>query len=383
MDPWFLIPSLLALCATLYQILVGLCALRFQARKTPPPRGGRWPKAACLKPLCGDDTELAENLRSFLAQDYPDYEVLLGTASEEDSARGPARGLTREGGSPVVRLLAGEAGEGGNRKVRNLRNLLGHVSPDVEVLVLSDADIRVGPDYLRAVIAPLRDDSSAGASTTLYRVANPWSPGAMLEALSIETGFAPGVLVAEAFTPLAYAFGATIALRRKDFERAGGFQGMEDQIGDDYKLGERMHASGRRVLLAPHVVSTFVSQPAFGDALLHLLRWHRTIRVYRPGGYISFPIAYGSLWGLLGAFYSGFSGPALWVFLGACTFRVLGAWLGCRALGAVGTPLKAFLAPLYDLLAAGLWFAGLFGRTVIWRGVRYRVGRDGSLWEVP
>jgi len=58
--------------------------LRGMARRSPPQKTARRPLVSILKPLAGLDDELAENLASFAALDYPAFEIILG---EEVSSR--------------------------------------------------------------------------------------------------------------------------------------------------------------------------------------------------------------------------------------------------------------------------------------------------------
>ncbi len=103
-----------------------------------------------------------------------------------------------------------------------------------QVFVVSDSDVLVTPDYLRAVVAPLADDG-IGLVTCLYRgVALPAtmrkdrSFWANLEAVGMSVEMTSGVLVAEMLEGMAFALGPTMVVRRDCLERAGGFASLVD-----------------------------------------------------------------------------------------------------------------------------------------------------------
>jgi ceramide glucosyltransferase len=379
-----LILFIISLCSSLYQLVAALCALLFRLRKKPDMAGQDWPKAACLKPLCGYDPELIFNLKSFLEQDYPDYEVVFGIKNKEDRVYKTACSLSEENVSLNVRTVTGENGQGANRKVRNLRNIETYLSPSVEIMVLSDSDIRVTQEYLKHVIAPLRNDPSIGAVTCIYRVENTKTLADTMEALSVESAFVPGVLVASTFfhLHLKYAFGASIALKRADFVKAGGFPAIDNYLADDYKIGNIMYKSGKALVLSTYVVTMIAANQNVLNTLLRLVRWNITIRQSQPVGYFFFIITYSTLWAL-----SAFAaiGPGLmgWIVLSTgLIIRIVSASIVAVSIGSKKGILRALLTPLSDILLLFLWFFGLISNNVTWRGIKYRLFSDGKMTEI-
>jgi ceramide glucosyltransferase len=57
----------------------------------------------------------------------------------------------------------------------------------------------------------------------------------------------------------------------------------------------------------------------------------------------------------------------------------MGWMIGAAALGDASVRRGIALVPLRDVAAFLLWVAGFFGRTVEWRGERYRIGRGGRI----
>jgi len=374
---------LLAVFASLYHVTAAVCAVFFARKSKSAKNSGPWPRATCLKPLCGEDFELTRNLESFLEQDYPCYDVICGVSDSLDPAYTAASRVCSQSGAGRCRAVSGEVGNDANRKIRNLRNMDSHVPPETEILVLSDSDIRVGSDYLKRMIAPLRDDPAAGATTALYRIENAASAGAVIEALAVEATFAPGVLVAATFSHLRFAFGASIAVRRTHFAESGGFAAIEDYLADDYQIGHRIFKLGKRVVLAPYVAAIYVEpEQSVRATISHLIRWNRTIRVCQPTGYFFSILGNPVIWALAGGAALGPVATAGAVLAVVLATRIVTAAIVAACLGSRRGIVRAGLSPLWDVLSALLWLVGFAGSRVIWRGVAYTILADGRLAEI-
>ena len=190
------------------------------------------------------------------------------------------------------------------------------------------------------------------------------------------TDFQLGVVVAR-LLGVRFALGATIVLRRGQLDQAGGFAALAPYLADDYMLGKAISDRGSRIVLSDYVVETVLPRETWGTSWRHRLRWSRTLRVCRPGGYA----------GLLLTFAVPLSAAALaaapswWpLAAGAMTLRVAAAMaVGARLLGDPLVPRYIFLLPLADLFSFALWIASFFGRQVVWRGDRFRLEPSGRL----
>jgi ceramide glucosyltransferase len=246
-----------------------------------------------------------------------------------------------------------------------------------DVFVIADSDMRVDPTYLRSILAPF-SDRSVGAVTCLYggtpRAGIPSALGAMF----VNEYFAPSVLVALSLGELSFGFGATIAVRRTVLDAIGGFEALAPHLADDYRLANRVHEQGWRVVLSPYVIENVVAEPSLSALLRHELRWARTIRGVRPLGYalsgVTFPLPFAVLYLLfarnaaLGALLIG----------GAAALRVALHYLAPVALR-VNAPRAPSLIPLRDVLAFAVWGASFFGRGVRWRARDFILEADGAL----
>jgi ceramide glucosyltransferase len=271
---------------------------------------------------------------------------------------------------------------GANRKAAMLHHLAGQTSQ--ALLVAVDSDMRATPDYLGRVVAPLADPHS-GLVTCLYKGLEPGNLTARLEALHMSAGFAPLVLVARQFLAMRFALGATMALRREDLERLGGFAAVSAYLADDYQLGERMAGLGRRVHLSHYVIGDYLGAPAFREYWERQVRLARTNRVCRPVEY-PFQLIYFSLALSVGLLLAGrFSRTAVLLLLGSLLVRWTVAWAISIWTDQPGLRRWMILLPVQDLLSALAWAQGLVGDRVTWRGERYRILDDGRLQaeEIP
>lgn len=235
-----------------------------------------------LKPLHGAEPGLLENLRGFCTQDHAHYEIVFGVRDPDDAAIAVVRRLQRDYPGLPITLVIDPQVHGANLKVSNLINLLAHARH--ERLVLADSDIRVAPDYLARVTAPL-DDPRTGIVTCLYHGLGGDAPVQRLGSLFIDDWFAPSVRLAYAFGSTRFAFGATIAFRRDALDAIGGFDALKDTLADDFWLGERTRQLGMNTVLSDVMVGTDITETDLPGLWSHELRWLRTIRSISPAGF--------------------------------------------------------------------------------------------------
>ena len=239
-----------------------------------------------LKPLCGAEPGLDRSLRSFCEQEYAGgVQIVFGVQHPADPALAVLEGLKRDYPRLDLTVVVDPTRHGASAKVSNLINMMRAARHDW--LVLADSDVRVPPGYLAAVAAPLADPAVGIVTCPYHGVPRPglWS---LLGTLFVNDWFIPSVRVAALFGSRAFAFGATIAMRRDALDAIGGFGAIADQLADDYRLGELTRRRGQRTVLSHVIVDTSVDERTFRHLVQHGLRWLRTIRVVRPGGICSF-----------------------------------------------------------------------------------------------
>ncbi len=363
----------LAAAAACYILASWIAVLHMRRKAATPSLPDRPPAVTILKPLCGAEPELYECLRSFCDQAYPSFQIVFGVRDRDDPALDVVGRLRAEFPAADLAVAIDRRQHGNSRKVSNLITMMALARHDY--LVVADSDIRVERDYLAKVVAPLLD-AKVGIVTCLYRGkprAGFWS---LLGSMFIDEWFMPSVCVAAMHGSRAFAFGATIAIRREVLARIGGFEAVAGQLADDFRIGELTRRLGLRTVLSEVVVETCVDERTLSDLLRHEVRWLRTIRAVRPAGYSFLFVTFALPVAGLGTLLAGGARPAVMLF---------GATVLARAMlhHAVRGPNSALwhllVLPLRDGLGLALWAWGFVGRSVQWRDDRYQVVSDGSV----
>ncbi|EON19817.1 cell wall biosynthesis glycosyltransferase [Cupriavidus sp. GA3-3] len=329
-------------------------AAAWLSHRAPAASGGTaTTPVSVLKPLCGAEPRLHENLATLCRQRHPSFQLVFGVHAADDPAIAVVERLRRDFPACDIALVVDPQVHGTNLKVSNLVNLFAQAKHDV--LVIADSDIAVPPDYLARVTAPLAD-AGVGVVTCLYR-GNPtggrWS---RIGAQFINDWFAPSVRIAHAGGSQRFAFGATIALRRDALVSVGGFEVLADRLADDFWLGELTRRQGLRTVLSDVVVSTDVTEEHFADLWRHEVRWLRTIRSLNPLGFAFTFITF--TWPML----------VLGVLLAPLPAVLALATLGVIARSMMaGSVAAALRAPLRDAMLLAGWAVALTGKRVRWR----------------
>jgi ceramide glucosyltransferase len=361
---WLAIP---ALAAAAYYLLALIAA----ANQSRDHEGVSFtPPISILKPIHGRDPHLYDALLSHAAQNYPTFEILFGLSDPNDAAVEDIRRL--QSAYPAIPIsLHAVRTSAPNAKAGVLAELARHAR--YPVLLVNDSDIKVPPNYLRDVAAPLADPHT-GLVTCLYRAAaDSWPSRA--EALGIATEFAPSVLVARLLGVAEFALGSTMAFRAATLQQIGGFEAIAAYLADDYQLGRHISQLGYRIRFASPVVETNLGAGTWAQVWRHQLRWSRTIRVSRPSGYYGYAITHATLWALVAL-----AAGAWWVAAAALALRMIaGMWIGAAVLRDRNTLRYFWTIPLRDLFGFAIWLAGLFGDTVVWRGLTLRLRPDGRI----
>jgi ceramide glucosyltransferase len=359
--------------------LLAIDSVRKLRKRKPSAPSNVLPFISLLKPLHGADPELASHLESFFQQDYPAFEILFAVRHNTDPSVQVVMALTAKYPNiPTQIILTGEPPYA-NAKVFSMEKMAAAASG--ELLVITDSDASVAPDYL-VDMARCFADEEVGAMTNLYRGipgADLWST---LEALGMSTEFMAGVIVAERLEGMHFTLGPSMAIRATTLNKIGGFARMADYLADDFVLGQWTAEAGQQVVLSTHIINHHATAMGFQQSFIHRVRWNRSSRFSRPSGYIGQGFTYGLAWAmaLLVCSLNWWSGLILLVVAAARFW--LAYELGFRLMGDAKAMQNAYLIPLQDMLSAASWIGGLVGREVMWRNERYRLLQGGRFEPV-
>ena len=378
---WGDVGLLVAAAPLAYYVTATIAALRFFHRERSRTFVPYTPPVSLLKPVKGVDFASYENFSSFCRQDYPDYEILFAVNDDGDPAVPLIRRLAAQFPERAIRLITGAAQIGANRKVNNLIALAREAHH--EILVLTDGDVRVGPNYLREVIAPFAD-ATTGAVTSFYRGIAEKSLGAELEAIGASSDFFAGVLVAEWMEGMKFALGASIVTTKQWVVKIGGFEAIANMHSDDYELGCRIAKAGGQVILSREPVWTMYPTQTARGFWSHQVRWARTVRLCRPISYLGLIFTHGLPWALLAAAIA----PAKWIaaayLLAYLVLRMAMSWtVGVWGVGDEVLRRKLWLVPLRDAIYFAVWLASFVSNRIRWSGEDFTMEKGQMVAASP
>jgi ceramide glucosyltransferase len=355
---------------------------RWQALARQKERPGFTPPLTLLKPVNGNEPGLEANLTTFFQQDYPAYEILFCARSAKDAGLQTARQVAlRYPQIPVMFLSTDGRPDTINAKVASLEAM--EAAASHEILVISDSDVRVTPDYLRAVALPFADEN-VGAVCCPYRgVASEGGLWARLEAVGMSVEMTSGLLAARVMEGMHFVLGPTMAFRRETIRRMGGFRVAADSCSDGFVLGNETFKLGQTVALSHHAIDHMVLNSSFSASLKHQVRWMKSMRFLRSRRHIetalTFSLPYGLLawataavlghpgWGLALFGWSVATRLALSIAVGGLVMRDK-SWFGLLA-----------LYPVRDLMGFGFWVASYTSSRILWRDRVFQLLPGGKM----
>jgi ceramide glucosyltransferase len=356
---------LLAAAAPLaYYVFASVAAVRFFTSERKRVLPDFTPPLSLLKPVRGVDFASYENFASFCRQDYPDYEILFAMNAESDAALPLVRRLIAEFPERRIRVFIGAAQLGANKKVNKLVLLAREAQH--EILVMTDGDVRVGPQYLREVAAPFAE-SATGAVTSFYRGVAEANLGAELEAVGAASDFFAGVLMAWWMEGMTFALGASIVTTKAWLRKIGGLEPIANMHSDDYELGHRIAQAGGNVRLSREAVWTMYPAASLGSFWQHQVRWARTVRLCRPLSYLGLIFTHGLPWAILAALAAHTRAAAGAYLLSYLVLRTAMAYIvGVWGVGDEVLQRKLYLVPLRDALNVAIWLGSFASNRIRW-----------------
>lgn len=363
---------------TVYGVLCMVATARFRRRVQTHrvPQVDSWPPVTILKPIYGLEKNLEMNLRCACSQDYPDYQVVLSAQRRDEPALALMQKIARECGPERVTVAVEQSEPVVNGKMQNLG--IGLRVARHEVLVTSDSDMLVSSDFLRTIVARLRDPR-VGCVCTLYRAVGAVTWYEKLELLSLNADFVVNLVFADMTGASMFCLGSSSALRRGTLEEIGGLESLSDYLVEDFELGRRIRGLGLRLELVPYLVDTVVSLESVREWWDHQVYWDLNTRWARPKGFFATVLLKSVPFAVLFAAARGFDSTGVLVVVGALAARLattawnlamIGDREGLRSLG---------LLPLRDLAGLITWMLALTRHRVVWRGIRFGLTREGRI----
>ncbi|GJD35717.1 bacteriohopanetetrol glucosamine biosynthesis glycosyltransferase HpnI [Methylobacterium aerolatum] len=361
----------------LYGLAAALFVTRYGSRRAPAlPAGIAPPAVTVLKPLCGMEPNLYENLETVIRQDYAGaVQIVFGVQNTADPAIGVVHALRAAYPDARIDLVVDGRQHGSNRKVSNLINMAEAIAHPV--IVLADSDMVVEPDYLARLVAELAQPGVTGVTCLYHGVPAFRGPIGQLAALAIDVQFLPNVVMGVSLGLAKPCFGSTVAFTRASLDAMGGFRRFRNDLADDYAVGAALRDLGGRVVIPSFTIGHTCVDTEVSGLWRHELRWNRTIRTVDPAGYAGSVVTHAFPIALIGALLPG---------AGTAALGMAALALACRALlcrqveRAFGLPSHAtWLLPIRDILSFLNFSCAFLSGAVTWKGHDYHVVADGTL----
>ena len=374
--------ELLVLCSLAYYLFSAYCTWAFFRKGKPlqPAPDQKLPPVSVIKPAAGAEADTLENFISFCNQDYPEYEILFAVSQPDDPVLPVLKTLKERFPDKDINWVIVAHNEGPNYKVGNLIAAINRTK--YNVLVISDADMRVKSAYLRQVVTTFVEEK-AGLVTCLYRGVKLKGIASALQALTIQADFIPNVLLDHHFKGISYGFGATLCTSKEVLSQIESFESLRHYLADDYQLAHRIHQQGFRIVVCTYLIDHASNMKSLSHYFRHQLRWAITQRVSRPGGYLASFITHGVSLAVLLLLVAGVSWETLAILTLVLGIRYAVIILLNRHVIANEEIRRYFwLIPFKDLSHSVIWLLSLRLNTVRWHHRRFQVLKDGKMVEL-
>jgi len=376
---WRVALLVLAAAPLVYYLVAILAAVRFFRRERARRLPEFAPPVSLLKPVHGVDFASRINFESFCVQNYPEYEILFCVNDVDDPAVPLLRQAIRDFPQCSIRILSNAPKVGSNQKVNNLILLAREAKH--EIVVQSDGDVMVSPNYLKNVVAEFADPA-VGVVSCFYRGVAEKNFWAEVEAVGAASDFFAGALVANLPGRVTFALGASVATTKTWLAKIGGYEALADLLADDYEIGNRVHKAGGKVLLSREAVWTMYPVQTLRSFWQHQVRWARTVRLVRPASFFGLVVTHGLPWCLLAAVVAPTASIGAGFVAAYLVLRLVMAWVvGVWGVQDEVLLRKLWLVPVRDAIHFAVWVAGFTSNRVTWGGVEYAI-EGGKMREV-
>lgn len=328
------------------------------------------PPISIIKPLKGLDDNLYDNLESFCRQDYPEYEIILSLEDYNDPAYRVAKKI-EDKYPELVRIIIDNSQNALNPKVKNM--ITAYESSKYEYFLISDSNVYVDRDYLRKTVVSMTPDT--GLVTNLIMGVSGKSLGARLENLQLNSFIILSVCFLDKFLRMPCSIGKSMLMRKRDFEKIGGFSAVKNLLAEDYMIGKLIHERGMKVKLSSYIIKNVNEYWSLKRFLNRHTRWAK-IR-WKIGGikYFTEPLSNPVFLSSILPIVDNFSRFSLLALLGiVLTKAAIDIYVSRLIKSKIG--FSSFLIPVKDLITGLIWFVPLISSRINWRGNLYTIGKD-------
>ena len=374
---WILLVPVIG--GSLYAILSILAVFRFckQRRSSARQSFSEWPTVTILKPVRGLEKNQRQTLRSACLQDYPEFQVIFSVQDPDDPVIPLLKEIEGEFGIERVSVIVGNVRIGTNKKVNNMLGALPYARNDI--LLISDSDVFLRPDYLKAIIRPLVDPEVGGVCT-LYRATSAGRWFEKMELLTFNADFIPSVIFAEMTGTSKFCLGASVAIRRSTLEKIGRLESLADYLVEDYEMGRRIWDAGEKLALVPYFVDVVIDYKTASAWWDHQVYWDQNTRAAQPAGFFASVLIRSVPFAFLYAALRLGDTVGFAVLAAAVGIRIVSAAVVMRRIFRKSEGLKSLpLLPLRDIAGLVSWFLSFTKKKVLWRGTEFTLTRDGRL----
>ncbi|MDJ0659998.1 MAG: bacteriohopanetetrol glucosamine biosynthesis glycosyltransferase HpnI [Crocosphaera sp.] len=343
--------------------------------KRSPQNNHFTPPVSVLKPVRGLEKNLKHNLRTIATQDYPNYQVIYSVQDPQDPAYPIIKGIQAEFGSDRISVVISRVEAGANGKVNNLLGAMEAANHDI--IIISDSDTRLQPDYIKTIVNPLANPD-VGCVCTPFKVTKADSWYEKMELLTMNADFMPSVMFAEVTGASNSCLGPSIAIRRSTLDKLGGLESLADYLVEDYEIGRRVWTSGQKMVLLPYMIDVVVDLASWKNWWSHQVYWDQNTYLARQGAFVSTilirSIPFALIFALLRWDFIG-----LEVLVATILVRMITAFMVARTMKDKETIKNLYLLPFRDVVGLIFWGLAFTQRTVIWRGVEFKLTSHGKM----
>jgi ceramide glucosyltransferase len=371
-------------CSTVFLLLAILGAAKFhrdaRRQRLAAENLTALPAVSLLKPVHGMEARLKEKIESFYRQDYPEYEILFAAATEDNEALTVVREVSARFPHIPTRVIVTGGPPWLNPPAYSFYKMTELAAHDI--LVTSDSDVEVQPNYLREIVPPLLQPR-VGMLTCVYRGKNAGGFWSGVHAIGMSVEMTAGVVTANLLEGMKFGLGPTIVVRKDALEKIGGYSVLGDFFANDFLIGNLIAQAGYQVVLSGHVIDHVISPLTFRRVWENELRWAKSTRWSRPWGHLGTSLTFAIPYGLAGLFAAAalqHLGLGIALFCVAIANRLIESWV--IGWGVTRDP-RARNAPwlylLRDLLGFFVWCASYLGQRTVWRNIPYKLADGGRI----